>query len=219
MSTVSSPAPSRPSPPAPLLSPTSWHSLLSHPDGRDRLFRLLQYLLKLLRGISSPPPHALALEQALGAARQTWRLFKWSGLALRASQGASPTLSAAQDACLAAYLALDNLCLLTKLGAVGGDAKAAARRAARAWFATSVLGLVGAVRRCRLARQQKLRGGGARDAALAVKYAGDAVVAFSLSRTTNDGLAAHPGVVGACGLASSLVMLSDVWPRLAVNAG
>jgi Peroxisomal biogenesis factor 11 (PEX11) len=224
---------------APLSSSLSWHEALSHPDGRERLFRLLQYALKFIRGAvagraTSHPALPLvarvaALESALAAARQVWRLFKWTGFysktsltpLLRAPAAISQTplataLATLQDACLASYMALDNVTFLTKISLIRGDAGAAARRAARAWLAASLLGLTGALRRLYASGraekhlERRLR---QRDLALAAKYGGDVVVAYSLCRAGNDSPIAHPALVGACGVVSSLVGFSDVWPR------
>lgn len=231
---------------APLSSAVSWHDALSHPDGRDRLFRLLQYTLKFLRGslagrnTKNVPPliaRIVALESTLAAARQVWRLFKWSGFYSKTSvrkllqpAALAPTsltsaLATLQDACLASYMALDNITFLTKTSVIAGDIGTASRRAARAWFAASMLGLVNALRRLHTARQSLLssppkgaelrarRFAARRHLTLAVKYAGDVVVSYSLTRVGNDGAIAHPALVGACGVVSSLVGFSDVWPR------
>lgn len=237
---------------APFTSSVSWHLALSHKDGRDRLFRLIQYTLRLLRGLSngrtvpttSPFAQLYALESALAAARQAFRLFKWSGFYSTTSirdvlnvppriptgNALTSAIASAQDGFLALYLALDNYAFLTKTSVIRGDASAATRNAARAWFVASMLGLVNCVRRWHSAgragdgkaappraRRERAR----RHAVLAAKYGGDAVIAWSLTGGGGGGGAsrpAHPALVGACGLASSLVMFADVWPRGAAAA-
>lgn len=233
---------------APFSSSAAWHDALSHPDGRERLFRLVQYALKLVRGslagreTKNAAPHIariLILESTLGTARQVWRLFKWSGFYSKTSiralldpgalSNTGPSLTTAlatlQEACLASYLALDNIAFLTKTTVLAGDTQAASRRAARAWLAASVLGLLNAARRLAAARgalrsaprkpaaeTRARRADARRAAARAVKYAGDAVVAYGLA-SGGGGATAHPAVVGLCGVASSVVGFADVWPR------
>jgi Peroxisomal biogenesis factor 11 (PEX11) len=235
---------------APFTSSASWHDAISHPDGRDRLFRLIQYALKFLRGSLAGrnaidlPPHVARiaqLEVSLSAARQVWRLFKWSGFYSKTSIRAlaAPALSPSslatglatfQDACLASYMVLDNLTFLTKVSLIHGNVAAASRRAARAWLAASFLGLVNSLRRWHAATSaaspspkegsaRSRKRGARRHMALAAKYAGDAVVAYSLCRATSDSIVAHPALVGACGVVSSLIGFSDVWPRRGLQAG
>jgi hypothetical protein len=229
-----------------LLSANVWHELLSHPDGRDRLFRLVQFTLRLIRGISSgrkkPSTPALeniaALEMTVASARQLWRLFKWSGFYSQSSlmslapsrissSTAAQSLARIQDAFLASYFVLDNVAFLTKTSLVRGDAAATTRWAARAWLAASLLGVLGSARRARALLADEKRGDGTaedraiarslarRQIALALKFAGDAVVSFSASRLN----AAHPTLVGACGVLSSLVGLWQIWPHSAREGG
>jgi hypothetical protein len=225
---------------APLTVANTWHELLSHPDGRDRLFRLVQFTLRLIRGASvgrekpsSPGLESIAaLEVTLASARQLWRMFKWSGfysktsvLSLSPSRFSTSTteqsLALLQDSFLATYFLLDNAAFLTKTSLVRGDTAATTRWAARAWLVASLLGVIGCVRRARtlvadqkrpdgtLADRTVARREARRQAALAAKFAGDAVVALSASRLSP----AHPALVGACGVLSSLVGLWQIWPR------
>lgn len=245
--------PSRMSP----LAVETWHRTLSQTDGRDKLFRLIQYLCKLLRGLdcgrNDPLPdtsagRVAALESALGTSRQIWRLLKWASVYAKSrarmsalSTTAPPLPDAAAvlaDAAMFLYYVADNVTFLHKVRLFSGDAKVAARRAARFWLAAVLAGLAGGVHNVmsltkrermlqKLIKEQKkddeageqteerrreysatLR---KKRAAMAVcaKHAGDSVVAFSLSRQNQ----LHPGLVGACGVVSSIVGFWQVWPK------
>lgn len=163
---------------APLCCSSSWHEVLSHPDGRDKLFRLLQYTLKLVRGVAAGgaqklPEHLLplaTLESALASGRQLWRMFKWSGYYSSTSlSSVSPhrisrvarsnillTISSLRDTFLALYFLLDNIAFLTKMSLLKGDSTLAARRAARAWLVASLLGVSGSVLRLHALRAMRL---------------------------------------------------------------
>jgi Peroxisomal biogenesis factor 11 (PEX11) len=236
---------------APLLSSKTWHAALSHPDGRDKIFRLVQFALRLVRGAAAgrTPPNKLpahlarlaALEATLASARQLWRLFKWTGFYSTASLPPVSTLptvlpSAAalatlQDACLAGYFLLDNLSFLSKTSVIPGLAPPPffARRAGKLWAAANLLGLLRSVARLRVLSKAAARAtkrgsadagydagsvraamaGMRREAFVAAAHAGDAVVAFSMA---TEGRAAHPALVGACGVVSSLVGVWRIWP-------
>lgn len=146
-----------------VLSADSWHRTLSQTDGRDKLFRLFQYVCKLIRGIeagrsepesSSAIAKVATLESALATSRQIWRLFKWASVYARAkprivgvsSAPVLPDLAAiASDAALFVYLLLDNLAFIHKTRIVPGDAPRASRRAARFWLAAVLASLAGSV--------------------------------------------------------------------------
>lgn len=80
--------------PAPVMTKASpltvraWHMILSQPDGRDKVLRLVQYVCKLLRGVlevqsgnyATVSATATAIEATLASARQAWRLFKWTSI-------------------------------------------------------------------------------------------------------------------------------------------
>lgn len=233
----------------PPLAAQTWHLTLSKTDGRDKLFRLLQYLCKLLRGISTghtpptpstPTATLAALESSLAASRQIWRLFKWASVyANRTHISNTLTLehitSVTRDFAMFAYYICDNLTFLHKLRLLRGHPKPATRRAARFWLAAVLTAVTAAVHRLHTLhiRQQTLRkvlvarvkAGDdatsqraehsavlrARRAALAnlLKNASDCVVAWNLTRVTP----LHPAVVGACGVVSSFVGFTQVWPR------
>ncbi|GAB0494068.1 hypothetical protein MMPV_005358 [Pyropia vietnamensis] len=134
--------------------------------GRDKLFALLQYTLRLRRALTTaaaasrlrrgkgepplPPPPApgaaLALEGALATSRQLWRLAKWVGVAARqrnpsADEGiAVDAALAIGDAALFAYLLLDNWALLCRVGVLR-PAPGVGQRAARAWAVASGVAL------------------------------------------------------------------------------
>jgi hypothetical protein len=231
---------------APFLSANVWHELLSHPDGRDRLFRLVQFTLRLIRGISSgrkkPSTPALeniaAFEMTLASARQLWRMFKWSGFYSKSSvmslspsrissSTAAESLALLQDAFLASYFVLDNAAFLTKTSLVQGDTAATTRWAARAWLAASLLGVLGCARRARaLLEDEKRPGSTAEYRAIARREARRQ--AALMTKFAGDAVvafsasrlnAAHPILVGACGAMSSLVGLWQIWPRSSREGG
>lgn len=240
---------------APLYLSESWHEALSHPEGRDKLFRLLQYTAKLVRGVavgrSQKLPEQLApvaaLEASLAGARQLWRMFKWTGFYTSTSltslsrerlsitrSNLSLTLLSLKDAFLALYFFLDNVAFLTKMSILRGDTSTASRRAARAWLVANLLGVGNCIFRLHALRMTRLSvqmNGGAVgnesedrenitkneriwsqfrvEAVELAKYAGDSVVALSLCGNSP----AHPAIVGACGVVSSLVGCWQIWPR------
>lgn len=133
------------------LSVETWHLALSRPDARDKLFRLVQYACKLVRGAqagsSEPTAHtaaarAAALEGAVGLSRQMWRLLKWVSVyaaprstARAAAQCEMRELCAlVSDGALFAYLVLDNITFVHRARVVPGDVSVASRRAARFWL-------------------------------------------------------------------------------------
>lgn len=151
------------------ISSNAWHEMLSHPEGRERIFRLLQYSLRLARGLSSgrstpkdPNIQRLAaLEVTVASARQLWRMFKWSGVYTKAvnSLGSSSNsrrvsysvpsqaLGLLQDGFLASYFILDNIAFLTKTSMISGNPKLATQRASKAWFVASVIGFLRCLRK------------------------------------------------------------------------
>lgn len=80
------------------LTVRAWNTLLTQPDGRDKVLRLVQYICKLLRGVLDARGHpnltvsanAAALEGALSSARQAWRLFKWTSIYTKHQHRLSP---------------------------------------------------------------------------------------------------------------------------------
>lgn len=116
--------PSIPPPRLSVYSSAAWHKTLSSADQRDKLLRLLQYLLKLFRSLDNRPPTpaspTAALESTLGSARQLARLFKSLSVYATSSTSQTPTtitqlLTATNEAGLFLYYALDNVALLLKL--------------------------------------------------------------------------------------------------------
>lgn len=240
------------------LAVDTWHRTLSQTDGRDKLFRLIQYLCKLLRGLDSgrvdPLPDTSAarvhaLESAMATSRQIWRLLKWASVYAKSRSRVSTALSTTPpplpdaaavlaDAAMFLYYIADNVTFLHKVKLFNGDARLAARRAARFWLAAVLAGLAGALHNvvtlsrkekvlAKLIKEQKKDDADTEQtqqrtreyyatlrrkrAALAIcaKHGGDSVVAFSLSRENQ----LHPGLVGACGVVSSLVGFWQVWPK------
>lgn len=247
--------------PMPALAAETWHRTLSKTDGRDKLFRLFQYLCKLLRGLDvgrmapksdTTAGKIAALETALGTSRQIWRLFKWASVYAK-SRGRLSSLSFApplpdlaaviSDAAMFCYYIFDNITFLHRAKLINGEVRAASRRAARFWLVAVIAGLTGTLHNIISLhiRERKLRILIAADerakkddeetdnvemetrrveysavlrkkrAALSVvaKHSADSVVAWNLSREQQ----LHPAVVGACGVVSSLVGFSQVWPK------
>lgn len=148
-----------------MLAAETWHRTLSQTDGKDKLFRLLQYLCKLLRGLdagrSPPRPNTAtakvaSLETALATSRQIWRLFKWASVYAKSKQRISsistqslpplPDLAALiADAGLFSYYVFDNVTFLHKTKLVAGDVRSASRRAAKFWLTAVLASLVGSV--------------------------------------------------------------------------
>lgn len=151
-----------------LMSPfaaSTWHQTLSQTDGRDKLFRLIQYACKLLRGLDNghthppsekPSARLFDLERSLGTSRQIWRLFKWASIYVKARSrtititprsrlpDASSVLT---DAGLFGYYIFDNITFLAKLGVLKLDVAASSRRAAKFWLVAVLSGLIGSLYR------------------------------------------------------------------------
>lgn len=225
------------------LSAETWHLALSRTEGRDKLFRLAQYACKLARGLQSgtspplpgtPSARIAALEGALGASRQLWRLLKWVSVYAKPRANASRAIrcdvrelcGVISDTALFAYLLLDNVTFIHKARVVDGDIAAATRRAARFWLvavlasaAAAAHSVVSALHARRVARRTKGNVGARTDAnrrlmravAGVVKHGADAVVAGSLTRKEQ----LHPALVGSLGVISSAIGLWQVWPRVA----
>lgn len=154
------------------LAADTWHKTLSQTDGRDKLFRLIQYVCKLLRGLdhgrTTPPSSARTakvfdLERALSTSRQIWRLFKWASVYAKAKPRAAsltttpppPDVAAIiSDAGLFGYYIFDNLTFLAKVGLLRSDIGMASRRAARFWLLANVAGLTGNLYRANELRKQ-----------------------------------------------------------------
>lgn len=147
-----------------VLAAETWHRTLSQTDGRDKLFRLVQYVCKLLRGLdagrgAAPVAQVEALESAMGTSRQIWRLFKWmsvyaksksrvAAMQRHASLGtpALPELAAiVSDAALFGYYLMDNITFVHKAKLLPGDVRNASRRAARFWLVAVLAGLAGSL--------------------------------------------------------------------------
>lgn len=211
----------------------SWNVHLSRTDGRDKLFRLIQYLCKLLRGLDMTSQPTLSsrlvhLETVLSSGRQTFRLLKWASVFSRLR---TRGLGGIADCALFCYYLLDNLAFLSKSGLVPLNPKQTTRRAARFWLVATLAALAAGVVelvkvRKLLQRERKKKEedgqdtGGDEDMNIAwkrgkealikcCKHASDAVVAASLA--SEKGL--HPRTVGACGVVSSCVGFWQTWPR------
>lgn len=133
--------------PASPLKVSSWHSVLTSVEGRDKLFRLMQYVCRLLRGVylgrrtpstngSTPLTGVYALEGALSLTRQVSRMFKWVSIYAKVGQEGfdKNMLKIIADCALAAYYAADNWTVLCKTGLVKRNPTIAARRAGRLWL-------------------------------------------------------------------------------------
>ncbi|CAN8072489.1 unnamed protein product [Agarophyton chilense] len=140
----------------------TWHRAISNSEGRDKLFRLVQYVCKLLRGVkeigdksgssaTSGSP-LLAVESAMATSRQISRLLKWTSVyakrrhdMLRIPHTSVEMSNLVSDLALFAYYLCDNITFLCKTGVVRRDASKASRRAARFWMLSVMSGLLSTV--------------------------------------------------------------------------
>lgn len=144
-----------------VISADSVHRLLSQPDGRDKVLRLIQYVCKMLRWLDKPlqkrttelSETAAAIEGALGTSRQAGRLFKWASMyvklkgrqefryglmsTLRTSKR-EDILSLIADLAMFSYYVTDNLTFSSKLGVIQADTPKLSRRGARFWLTSIV---------------------------------------------------------------------------------
>lgn len=203
-----------------------WETLLTTSTTHDKLLRLLQYVLKLLRGLrlghAQPGINTVlsklhALESTVSSTRQTTRLFKWISHYSKTSSRADasdarhkPSITrwtrGVMDIAMVAYYVCDNAALLTRIGVLSGSHVRATRRAARFWFIAAAAGLlVGLL----AAEQRRSRDGqlARHDVATCVSKVCDMAVAGSIA-----GNVGHPGLVGACGAVSSACGLWLAWP-------
>lgn len=144
-----------------VISADSVHALLTLPDGRDKVLRLIQYVCKMLRWLDKPLQNgttelsetAAAIESALGTSRQAGRLFKWASMyvklkgrqefryGLLSIPGRSKRegiLSLIADLAMFSYYITDNLTFSSKLGLIQADTPKLSRRGARLWL-TSII--------------------------------------------------------------------------------
>lgn len=154
-----------------LISPDVWHGVISQPDGRDKVFKLIQYVCKLLRwfdeskrredatrssseGLSVSPARAAALETALAGAAQAGRLFKWTSVVVKSrgriqSTLGSPSsmkkedfLSVVSDLSMFMFYLTDNLSFASKTGLFVADPKKLTKRAFKFWLVALSCGLI-----------------------------------------------------------------------------
>lgn len=146
-----------------MITPETWHSILTHPDGRDKLLRLIQYVCKLLRWLEDSKyggasnndttttkfaTRASSLEGALAISRQAGRLFKWSSMYVKGRRHVNTMsmsrkediLGAISDAAMLMYYITDNTAFVAKLGVVNADAKHLSKKGARLWLLAIVAG-------------------------------------------------------------------------------
>ncbi|KAI0559459.1 Peroxisomal biogenesis factor 11 [Gracilaria domingensis] len=161
----------------------TWHRALSNSEGRDKLFRLVQYVCKLLRGVrqvsgmvtpsSASGSSLIAVESAMATSRQISRLLKWTSVyvkrrhdLMRVPNSSVDISNLVSDLALFAYYLCDNVTFLCKMGVVKRDTSKASRRAARFWMLSVMSGLFSTVvtlmeirRRHRLTRELLLKTG------------------------------------------------------------
>lgn len=144
-----------------VINADSVHALLSQPDGRDKVLRLIQYVCKMLRWLDKPlhksttelSETAAAIEGALGTSRQAGRLFKWASmyvklkgrqefryglLSIPRTSRREDILSLIADLAMFSYYITDNLTFSSKLGVIQADTPKLSRRGARLWL-TSII--------------------------------------------------------------------------------
>lgn len=157
---------------ASLMTAEAVDSTLSQTDGRDKVLRLIQYVCKLLQYVDGGKNSdttgyagkAAALESALSASRQAWRLFKWASVYAKGRQRVSLLVSSATsrtifdvlasvtDLSLLAYYMTDNAAFAAKLGVLPVEARLLGRRAARFWLLAVVAGFSASSLRLRMLR-------------------------------------------------------------------
>jgi len=126
--------------------------LLGSTNGRDKLFRVFQYLMRIVRG-SQPKgalltQRALVVERVLSTSRQTFRLLKWVNVIAKQFTpvvSAAPVvdvLDAAADLCICLFFMFDNLSWLAKATIIKGSGAGFMRRAARFWVAHTVFNVL-----------------------------------------------------------------------------
>lgn len=118
------------------------NALLTTADGKDKLLKLLQYVLRIA-STAAPKPRAAAIASTFSLARRIFRLGRWAcavwciGQVMRRSSRLPPS-KIAWDAVSAANDALDDLCCLCRLSIVRNDALAviAAKYSSILWLAS-----------------------------------------------------------------------------------
>ena len=144
----------------PVTSVETWSRTLASTDGRDKLFRLIQYACRLIRGfetgmngrpITMIGQRVAALEAALGTSRQMWRLFKWTNVWAKQYKTTNDggvvldVLGALSDLGLFLYYLFDNLTFVHKVGLVKGNVPTASQRAGKFWLLSTLASLASAI--------------------------------------------------------------------------
>lgn len=154
-----------------VLSTDTWHKALSSQVGRDKLFRLIQYVCKLVRGlqvgrnvpkVGTPAGRIYAMEMALSKGRQLWRMAKWVSIyansptpSISRSNIVRETLGLISDFAFFAYLVCDNVAFVTKSNIMVGDGALATRRAASFWLVAVIASATAAAHSLLTARKQR----------------------------------------------------------------
>mmetsp|Transcript_35444 Transcript_35444/g.140963 ORF Transcript_35444/g.140963 Transcript_35444/m.140963 type:complete len:224 (-) Transcript_35444:5844-6515(-) len=208
-----------------LVSSKAWTTHLSDTDGRDKALRTVQYACKIARTHPNAGVVArfLQLESALSLARQAFRLGKWVNIISKQhkmTQDEGPlleALAALGDLGIFCFFILDNITFCIRSGLVKGDRNRMMSRAAKCWVLSATSNLTAAclrlyrvyteksqdADRTRLHRKKKAL------LLSAIRFLCDDIVAISLSRTTP----LSTGLVGACGVLSSLIQSYNLWPK------
>eukprot|EP00871_Galdieria_phlegrea_P004345 jgi/Galph1/4911/GphlegSOOS_G3539.1 len=146
----------------------TWKILLSQTEGRDKLYRTVQYACKLVRGLdkesSTVSKKSLALEQILANARQVLRFAKWvniwskrvsqPALGLKGQNPVALSLHFLNDLGNFLYFALDNYALLCKTVLDGKDAASYQLKSKRFFLLAVVAGFLDALWKLRNVRKQ-----------------------------------------------------------------
>uniref|UniRef100_A0A7S1XGY8 Uncharacterized protein n=1 Tax=Compsopogon caeruleus TaxID=31354 RepID=A0A7S1XGY8_9RHOD len=225
----------------PMLRRSPWLALLKSVNGRDKLIRLIQYALRMSRGLSprgyeNVSDRALAVESAIAQARQVGRLIKWIHI-LEKQWKASPDkgigfdiLQAGMDAGLFGFFLLDNLTWLTRTGKLASPEwiRQNAHRSYISWNISNIFGSFASILHLIQLRRflAKSTTSASQRAAIhremrivfirLLRFLLDAVVSANLVRNTSGRKGLTPwkvSWVGACGVASSAIALWDQWPE------
>ncbi|KAA8494378.1 Peroxisomal membrane protein 11D [Porphyridium purpureum] len=217
-------------------------AFLGKTNGRDKLFRLLQFLARLVRGTSgsvSVQQTALHVEMTLSSSRQTFRLFKFlnvlaANMVYRVDHGALvDVIQSLADLAIAMWFVLDNMSWLCKAKLFArGDAAQFSRRAGRFWFLNSVLNVVVKLLMLRQLQEQAAESRAKADASQVGEPARaemklvekqQRLCMLDLSRSVLDLPISYsmtqlpkqqfsPSLTGACGVISSVIGCWQQWP-------
>lgn len=217
-----------------------WSTLLKSSNGRDKLLRLVQYTLRMLRGVSPWEPNseaarrAFALETSVTQARQVARLFRWVHI-IEAQWKASPdkgvavdVFQAVMDAGLFGFFVLDNINWVARTTKIANQdwIQRTAYRGFSSWWVSNVSGLLmTALQLKKLVEKSRRRSSEQENRRVrrevqlvlirGLRYLMDIVVSAHLARNNSGRKGLIPwriSIVGTCGMISSAIAIWDMWP-------